>query len=395
MKEWQRGIELAVLKRHADLFRARHKPLVFGAFGLTKERDIAAALAEQRLVWTGHTTDSGSPRSSGIGACAITHRLKAGSTHRDFCGRELKLRAGDVNVSSFACLTPELGARVLAAINERAGDCVFVEAFEEDATAREALDAAGFTYCMTKITAGSENKGMYSSSPRSALPELPRSESAALEVCRPGFASPEEVAQALAEVRAFEAAGPMWAQHYSSYNKRQSWTAIALRGYDPADPSFIIAPREMSQGWKAENPERLKAACDWTKAAEHFPTALALVDRVPGAKDRVRFMRLAAAGELTRHADITDRLAGTADGRLTRVHIPLVTNDGVRFVGWGLRGERIERWLPPGALCFLDQRKAHAVVNRSAAERIHIVADVESSPALRELLFGQEAHRGN
>lgn len=383
-KAWQRGIELVTLQRHAELYRSRHKPLVFGAFGLVKERDIATAIAEKCLLFARGATEGS------VAASAIARRLRAGSTHRDFCGRELRLYAGAIFASAFACADATAGERLLAAMIRRApGAPVYVEAFEEDATARAALEAAGFRYCMTKIAAGSEVKGMYSAM-GDGLAELPPAESAALEICRPGFADPGDIAQALAEIRRYESSHDMWAQHYSSYNKRKSWTAIALHGYDPLDPSFIIAPREMSQQWKADNPARLIAKCAPTIAAGAFPAAMRLVDRLPGRKDRVRFMRLAAEGELTRHADITDRLAGTANGRLTRLHIPLVTNPGAIFRAWGIRGELIERHLPAGALCFLDQRKPHAVVNRSPAERIHIVADVESSPELRALLFSAE-----
>jgi hypothetical protein len=383
MKPWQRGIELAVLQRYAAVFKARHKALVHGAFGLTKERDVATAMAENRLAWTqGSLGDL--PQ-----ACAITNRLRSNSTHRDFAKRELRIASGSIVVSSFACLDAAAGHRLLRGIEVRARARVYVEAFEEDELAREALERVGFGYCMTKIAAGSEVKGMYCSA-GDVLPELPRSESAALEVCAPDFATGDELVAALREIDAYEHAGPMWAQHYSSYNKRKSWTAIALRGFDANDPSFIISPREMAQSWKAANPERLISACEWTKAATEFPTVLKLVGRIGRDFERVRLMRLAGGGgELSRHADITDRLAGVADGRMARVHIPLVTNPGVRFKAWGIRGERIERHLPAGALCFLDQRKPHAVTNSQPEPRIHIVADAVSSPALRALLFGE------
>ena len=71
-----------------------------------------------------------------------------------------------------------------------------------------------------------------------------------------------------------------------------------------------------------------------TKAAEHFPATLAACAQLaePEGCDRIRFMRLRAkGGELARHADITDREAGTADGMIARFHIPIVTSPAVRF----------------------------------------------------------------
>ena len=43
---WQMGYDLEYLKGICYPFRAMHKPLVYGAFGLTKERDVAGALKE-------------------------------------------------------------------------------------------------------------------------------------------------------------------------------------------------------------------------------------------------------------------------------------------------------------------------------------------------------------
>ena len=40
LPDWQKGFELEHLRSFAAVFKERHKPLVFGAFGLTKERDI-------------------------------------------------------------------------------------------------------------------------------------------------------------------------------------------------------------------------------------------------------------------------------------------------------------------------------------------------------------------
>ena len=98
-------------------------------------------------------------------------------------------------------------------------------------------------------------------------------------------------------------------------------------------------------------------------------------------------MRLASfGGELARHADITDREAGTRDGCVARLHIPLVTHEDVLFESWGLRGERQEMHFAVRGLYYLDQRKPHRVINRSPVERIHLVVDTYCSEELRELI---------
>ena len=210
----------------------------------------------------------------------------------------------------------------------------------------------------------------------------------ALTIAAPDFISADEQAGILAEAERYarDHAGA-WAQHYSGYNKRQSWTSFALQGYDPADPGFIIKPAEMSKAWKAENPARLEATARPTSAAEHFRLAGLIVDRIPGRKQRVRLMRLSAkGGELTRHSDITDPEAGTANGQIARLHIPLASPESCLFRGWSLEGREHRIHFPERALCYLDTRKPHAVINPGEADRIHLVIDTYSSPELRGLI---------
>lgn len=85
----------------------------------------------------------------------------------------------------------------------------------------------------------------------------------------------------------------------------------------------------------------LKAVCKDTRAARSFRFTLSILDRIPGVKERVRFMRLAAGrGELSRHADITNKEAGTQDNCVLRLHLPLITHEDVVFESWDARGNR-------------------------------------------------------
>jgi hypothetical protein len=99
-------------------------------------------------------------------------------------------------------------------------------------------------------------------------------------------------------------------------------------------------------------------------------------------------MRLRAKdGELSRHADITDREAGTANGFVSRLHVPIRTSPAVTFYGWGARGNKLERNLPQGALCYLDQRKPHAVRNTDpTVDRVHLVIDCFANERVRDLI---------
>lgn len=375
---WQRGYPLARLKAAAAIFRERHKPLVFGAFGLTKERDIADALAADSLAWKG---PADAPR-----AVAIFHRLKAAGGVTDFAQREVSISAGSVKITAFAALDVEAGTAVLRHMVERRPERLWLEIFEEDAVARACVAALPqLAYRATRIAAGSEVKGIYTNAGPGAEPALHAAERASLVELDPAFVSADDRAAMLAEIDAFAA----WEQHYSSYNKRQSWTAFALRGFDANDPRFIVKPAEMSKGWKEANPQWLAARPAWTAAREHCPKTTACAERVLAGRDadRVRLMRLAPGGELSRHADITDREAGLADGRLARLHIPLRTSEAVIFHGWDKRGGHIETRFREGALCYLDQRGPHRVENRDpAVQRIHLVVDVHSDHRLRDAI---------
>ena len=380
---WQRGFDLEELRAFAEQFRRRHKAIVFGAFGLTKEREIADALAERRLLWTG-------PRSA-PDAVAIVRRLARPSSRSDYAQREIVLPADSVVVDAIAAGTRPAASSVFRALRERAGARpVWVEIFEEDAVVAASLLELGASYAGTSIKAGSEVKGIYLfGDPALIPPSLPGEERATQTLLARELLSPHRVAALLSEIAIF---GETWAQHYSSYNKRKSWTAVALRGYSD-DPNFIAKPGEMSRSWKEANPDALAAKARWTPAAEALPRLRKLAEKIAPTADRVRLMRLAGGGELTRHADITDREAGVADGKLLRLHVPLRTAPDVLFRGWNDRGEERAQHFAEGSLFYLDQRKPHCVANGSAVDRIHLVIDAWSTPDLRKRLA--EAYRSH
>lgn len=375
-QDWTFGQPIERLKEFAEVFKTVHKDFVFGAFGLVKERDVAPALAESRLIWSGEP-----PR-----AVAIARALARNSEHIDFTGRPILLRAPCFAISAFAALDPEAGAAVLAAVELRRRTApVYLEIFEEDRVAKKLVRDAGYQYLGTKVMAGSEIKGLYGrgGAEDATGPGLPAEELATQAVLMPGFLPAPQLKAIRDELSRWQ----NWAQHYSSYNKRQSWTAFALRGYAD-DPLFIEKPAEMSKGWKDENPKLLSAPVRWTSIAQAFKTTRAVLDGTMLAFDRVRFMRLRHKdGELTRHADITDRDAGVRDGKITRLHVPIITSDKVTFHGWDARGLERETKFPTGALCYLDQRKPHRVTNEDPGmDRVHLVMDAIGCEPLRKLI---------
>ena len=127
---------------------------------------------------------------------------------------------------------------------------------------------------------------------------------------------------------------PEFTNHYSNYNDRGSWSALSLRGYR-SDPAFITKPIEMNKKWKEENPGCLDWELEDTPLRKQFSEIEVLLNQIPGKKHRIRFMRLKPGdGELRRHTDLVDPDQGIADGKLARIHFPIVTNDKVIFNNW-------------------------------------------------------------
>jgi hypothetical protein len=375
MNDWTHGYPLEQLKTYAGIFKDAHKPLVFGAFGLVKERDIAQALVDDNLLQIGDP-----PQALAIVSCS-----KRPSKREDFAKREYIVAAESLQIKALAGNSAEAVNDIMVLCLERAkGSPIWAEIFEEDPFARQAM--VDFTYVTTKISAGGEVKGIYLYGSKSPLPPLSAAESAALEILELQFLKKEKLAAICNECQRFD---KYWTQHYSTYNKRKSWTSFALRGYSD-DPSFIIKPSEMSKSWKEENAAVLQQSTRWTAATEYFPVTMEAVERLgKGSElDRVRFMRLRAKdGELSRHADITDHEAGVANGCIARLHVPIRTSNAVSFYGWDTRGRKIEKKLPEGSLCYLDQRKPHAVKNTDLLlDRIHLVIDLVSNERLRKTI---------
>lgn len=381
---WDKRADAEELRQIAALFKARLKRLVLGAFGVPNEAELAAARDKGQLVTQGQPATG----------AALWRVAKSRTAHTDFAGRAVMIGPGDIHIRSLVAQDGSLGLFLAQLVDMTAPRSIFLECFIEDRALVQELEAQGFRLALTKVAAASELKGLFAleRKGRIAWPEPLAARD------RPVLA--QLAAQAITEARRQailqEAlAFGEFAQHYSSYNKRKSWTAIALHGYDAADPLFIIKPREMSVAWQQANPLRLDAKCGPTVALEKFPeTARLLESWVTPEVQRVRIMALEPGeGELTRHADITDLEAGTAPGRVTRLHIPLQTAEGCVFRGWELDGSERRVHMAQGSLWYLDQRKPHAVVNASPVRRLHLVIDSIATEELGERLAATQEAR--
>jgi len=173
--------------------------------------------------------------------------------------------------------------------------------------------------------------------------------------------------------------------HYSNYNKGNSWSAISLRGYTP-DWSFITKPEEMSKKWKAENKD-VEFKLQDTELRKMFPEVEDLLRWLPGKPHRIRFMKLTpGGGELQRHTDQVDPDAGVNDYNLMRFHFPIVTNENVTFSQWDYKAEKVSCHMKVGECWYLDVRKPHQAINAGEDMRTHLVVDVEANEDVRALI---------
>lgn len=370
MNDWQQGYEIELLKTLKKVVQKDYKPYVFGAFGMPNERDIATALVKGQVL-----------KSKENDTIIIYQEYKAKSRITDFTQNNIDILPGWVYIKHIAGLQKEkLLTYILNAIKQP----ILIEIFDEDQKVKELVESLGFKYVTTKIAASSDLKGVYKYGVDLKY-NLAKGEDIHIQELNNNFLSEEDHEQIKNELQSFT----NWQDHYSTYNKRQSWSAFAIRGYDPENPNFIIKPNEMSKKWKQENVDTLLKKSDWTIAAENFTFTKKIIEtRFNGAvPDRVRFMRLTKGkGELSRHADITDKEAGIQKGKVVRLHIPIYTNKDVIFNSWSHKGSRITKHMTERSLWYLDVRKPHTAVNNGEEDRVHLVIDFYVSEGLSTLI---------
>lgn len=362
MKDWQRGVPLETLRELGAPFRAHDDGLVLGAFTRVNDAQIATWLTSGRLAASED--------------CALASRLlHRPQTIRDF-RREptVVLPAGTTYVERIG-YSSEVGRQTVRAYlaTARRPACWLWQEHDGD---QELARELGLRCVAVKVRSSSEILGLWTD-PLLEPAAIPSAELAGLAQLDLGLVQVGPLRAALERL-------PVWAPHYSSYNEGQSWSALALRGY--GDPTMIEKPAEMSKRWKADHPGWEEAVCADTDLRAVLPEVEPILARIPGDKQRVRLMRVAAGGRLGRHADIIDPEAGIAPGRVARIHVPLETNGGCYFSSWLLSGSETRAHMAVGTAWYLDTRKPHAFDNAGTADRIHLVVDTFATPELAALL---------
>ena len=147
-----------------------------------------------------------------------------------------------------------------------------------------------------------------------------------------------------------------WQRHTAHNNYEGRWEVLALRAAAGETHPIRIAIAPFGATEFVDRPEL--ALC---------PTIRAVLARFACPLRMVRLMRLAAGSTIKEHEDLD---LGIEDGQ-ARIHIPITTNPDVDF---RLNGRRIV--MEPGSAWYLRLSDPHAVENRGAADRVHLVVDM-------------------
>lgn len=156
-----------------------------------------------------------------------------------------------------------------------------------------------------------------------------------------------------ADLAAIAASG--WIAHFVTQNYEGDWSALPLRGPAAArHPIQSIYPDP--------------ACTDFADTAllARAPYMRALLGQFACPLHAVRLMRLAPGSRIKQHRDHD---LCFEDGTV-RIHIPVITNDGVDFRLNGLRCV-----MPAGSAWYLRLSDPHSVENRGQSDRVHLVID--------------------
>lgn len=318
------------------------------------------------------------------GVMMVVKELARDTIRRDFTGARYVLPAG-------ATVVTHLAAEADAQLPDLSWAAAVYAYIEDDNITRQ-LRQQGRAVGAVRVSASSEIIGAWTLGDERPYPEhdaatvrqLPFDTSAALR---------REIGREVAGLRG-------WTDDFPFYSDG-SWSALNLRGFKADEPTWGIKPAEMSKAWKVEHPEALAYVCDWTSLAAKTPGCVELVgllEEVLGGPrlERVRLLQMAGrggkGGRLSRHTDITDKAAGTANGKIARFHIPLVTDPRITMSAWNLNGKHSATHLPAWTLWYLDARKPHAVTNPTGVDRVHLVVDVEANRTVRDHIAAATEH---
>ncbi|MDR3527377.1 MAG: aspartyl/asparaginyl beta-hydroxylase domain-containing protein [Rhizomicrobium sp.] len=165
-----------------------------------------------------------------------------------------------------------------------------------------------------------------------------------------------------------------WTAHFVTQNYDGDWSAIALRA--PLGETHPIRLIFSNPGTKDYVDTPLLARTPYFRAVlQHFDCPLL----------SVRLMRLTPGSSIKAHRD---RDLNDEEGTV-RLHIPIATNDRVRFT---LAGTDVV--MGAGECWYLRLSEMHSAANDGLSDRVHIVIDATANDWLTAQLQAAEKYSG-
>lgn len=375
MKPWQKGFDLDYLKKLEKNFNsyneyAQHELSKF------KKNNIAEALSRDNIQLIGPALIHAEETKSKVNIWMFSGVL-LGTKY-----------PGDLHIKHLGYTHEQDRKNIITTLAEDiryTTKNVWLYINEENPNDKDIAEKAGFKKVGAKYNSVADLIGVYFKDSNSALedrqhPHIPTYEKYTLKPFDLDFTKIVPKLAKQLEEKSLE-----FTNHYSNYNKEKAWSAISLRGYSP-DWRFITKPVEMNKKWQEEHKDE-KFELQDTELRKEFPLVEDILSSFKTEIHRVRFMNLKPGdGELERHTDQVDPDLGISNGRLMRVHIPIVTNSKVEFTSWGITGSKTIVNMEEGHCWYLDIRKPHRAINGGNSWRTHLVIDVVANEQVRGLL---------
>ncbi|RZM21788.1 MAG: hypothetical protein EOO88_31480 [Pedobacter sp.] len=149
----------------------------------------------------------------------------------------------------------------------------------------------------------------------------------------------------------------LWKNHYNRSNYEGDWSTIQLRSVNGRTDNNTAIQVAALQGGSIYRDTPLMEQCGYIRQVADF---------FEMDKTTIRLMKLGAGAIIKPHVD--DAL-NFEEGEV-RIHIPVVTNPGLKFY---LEDERLV--MEEGSCWYLNLSRKHSVVNEGNTDRVHLVID--------------------
>ena len=155
------------------------------------------------------------------------------------------------------------------------------------------------------------------------------------------------------------------------------WSSITLKSKDGKDQSFLQETTLLQGNKNIYKYTDVMNKCEYIKK---------ILQKIPTDIYLVRILKLKRGGKIKYH---TDELVFSNKENIIRCHLPIVTNEHVKFKigypysspapGYNIWGafDLYEKYIAPGYLWYTNVNTLHSVENNGETDRYHLVIDMK------------------